>query len=143
MSKGTDFIRDWLDAANRGDLDALVGMCTPDVELSNPDGVFRGGDGVRANFKTVVDALSERQSEVRTVVEQGDTLAVEFTFRGRHTGPLDTPQGAVPPTGKIFALTMIAIFEFRDGKVAASRGQYDRMGLAAQLGLLPGAPAAS
>lgn len=29
------FVEQWLDAVARGDIDALVTMCTPDVEISN------------------------------------------------------------------------------------------------------------
>jgi steroid delta-isomerase-like uncharacterized protein len=140
MNKGTQFVRSWLDAYNRGDVEAMVGMCHADIELSNPDGTFRGADGVRVSFKPVVEATSQRRSEVRTVVEQGDLVVAEFVIHGTHTGPLVTPQGTVPPTDKTISLPIIGIFELRDGKLAAARAQYDRMALAAQLGLLP-APA--
>lgn len=140
MSKGTEFVNKWLDAINRGDLDALVAMCQPDVELSNPDGRWHGVSGVRNMFEPLTHALSERESQVTNVVESGDTVVAEFTVGGRHTGPLATPQGAVPPTGKIISFPMIGVFELRDGKLISSRGQYDRLAMATQLGLL-GTPA--
>lgn len=140
MSKGAEFVNQWLDAVNRGDLDALVAMCQPDVKLSNPDGVFRGGEGVRAAFKPVIDATSERQSQVTNIVESGDTVVAEFIFRVKHTGPLATAMGVVPPTNKRGGLTIMAVYELRDGKLAASRGLYDRLDLMIQLGLVP-APA--
>jgi steroid delta-isomerase-like uncharacterized protein len=139
MSKGTEFVNNWLDAVNRGDLDMLVGMCQPDVELSNPDGVSRGAEGVRIMFKPIVDAFSERQSQVSNIVESGDTVVAEFVFSGKHTGPLASPQGAVPPTGKTISFPMIGIYQLRSGKLANSRGQYDRLAVVSQLGLL-GAP---
>ncbi len=140
MSKGTEFVNKWLDAVNRGDLDTLVGMCQPNVELSNPDGVWRGTEGVRTMFQPLIEAISDRGAQVTNVVESGDTVVAEFVVSGRHTGPLATPQGAVPPTGKTVRLPMIAIYELRDGKLINSRGQYDRLTLMSQLGLI-GAPA--
>jgi steroid delta-isomerase-like uncharacterized protein len=140
MSKGTEFVNTWLDAVNRGDLEALVGMCQPDVELSNPDGVFRGHEGVRAAFKPVIDATSERQSQVTNIVESGDAVVAEFIFRVKHTGPLATAMGVVPPTNKSGGIAIMAVYELRDGKLAASRGLYDRLDLMTQLGLVP-APA--
>jgi len=136
MSKGTEFVNKWLDAVNRGDLETLVGMCQPDVELSNPDGIWRGAEGVRTMFKPLIDALSERGAQVTNIVESGDTVVAEFTVSGRHTGPLATPQGAVPPTGTTITLPMIGIFELREAKLINSRGQYDRLAFATQLGLL-------
>jgi ketosteroid isomerase-like protein len=109
VSQGTEFVRDWLGAYNRGDVEALVGICHADVDLFHPDGRFQGPEGVRANFNPAIEATSERSSEVRTIVGQGDTVVAEF----------------------------VTIFELRDGKLAASRGQFDRMTLAAHLGHLP------
>jgi steroid delta-isomerase-like uncharacterized protein len=143
MSRGTEFVRSWLEAYNRGDVEALVEMCHADVELCNPDGTFRGADGVRANFKPVIEATSERSTEVRAVVEESDTVVAEFVIKGRHTRALVTSQGTIPPTGKPLSLPMIGIFELREGKLASSRAQFDRMALAAQLGLLPGPVTAS
>ncbi len=142
MSKGTEFVNKWLDAVNRGDLDAVVGMCHPDVDLSNPDGVFRGHEGVRTLFGAIIDATSEREYEVSNIVESGDTVVAEFVFRAKNTGPFATPQAALPATNKTFSLPTIAIYDLRDGKLANSRGQYDRLTLMTQLGLVP-APAAA
>lgn len=140
MSKGTDFVNNWMDAVNRGDLQTLIDMCQPDVEFSNPDGSFRGAEGVVAAFKPVIDASSERTVQITNLVESGDTVVVEFVFGLRHTGPLATPMGVVPATNKIGSLPMIGVYELRDGKLARSRGQYDRLSIVTQLGLL-GAPA--
>jgi steroid delta-isomerase-like uncharacterized protein len=139
MSKGTDFVNKWMDAVNRGDLETLVDMCHPDAVHSNPDGTFRGAQGVRDLFKPMLDATSDREVQINNVVESGDTIVVEFVFRVRHTGPFVTPQGIVPPTGKSGSVTSIAVYELREGKLAGSRGMYDRLELMSQLGLL-GAP---
>ncbi len=104
------------------------------------DGVFRGYERVRALFKALIDATSEREYEVSNIVESGDAVVVEFIFRGKNTGPFVTPQSTIPATYKNFSLPTIAVYDLRDGKLANSRGQYDRLSLMAQLGLLP-APA--
>jgi steroid delta-isomerase-like uncharacterized protein len=142
MSKATDFVNRWMDAVNRGDLEALVDMCHSDAVHSNPNGTFRGAQGVRDLFKPVIDLSSERGVQINNVIEAGDTVVVEFVFQFRNTGPMVTPEGTVPPTGRSVRLPSISIYELRDGKVAASRGMYDRLDLITQLGLM-GAPAHS
>ena len=83
-------------------------------------------------------SMSRYEHEKRTrAANRTDGRGAEFVIIGRHTGALATPGGAVLPTGKIVSLPMIGIFELRDGKLATTRGQFDRMTLAAQLGLLP------
>jgi steroid delta-isomerase-like uncharacterized protein len=137
MSKGTDFVRNWFEAFNRGDLEAMVAMCHPDVELSNSDGSYRGHDGVRAAFKPILDSGSEWDTRVNNVIDAGDTVVAEFVLRGRHTKPLVTSAATIPPTNKMIDLPSIGIYELRDGKLAASRGAFDRMTLLVQLGLMP------
>jgi predicted ester cyclase len=63
---------------------------------------------------------------------------VEFIFRFKNTGAVPTPQGTVPATGKSVTLSNVGVYELRDGKLAASRGMYDRLSLIGQLGLMPG-----
>jgi steroid delta-isomerase-like uncharacterized protein len=140
MSKGTEFVNKWMDAVNRGDLDALVNMCHPDAVHGNGGETYRGGQGVRDLFKPIIDATSEREVHINNVIESGDTVVVEFVFRFKNTAPLVTPQATIPPTGKIVSLASISVYELRDGKLAGSRGMYDRLDLMTQLGLI-GAPA--
>ena len=142
MTKGTDFVNKWMDAVNRGDVDALVAMCQPDAVHTNVDGTFRGAQGVRDLFQPMFDAMSEREVHINNVIEAGDTIVVEFVFRSRNTGAVVTPQGTIPATGKTASLSSVGIYELRDGKLAGSRGMYDRLSLITQLGLM-GAPTRS
>jgi len=56
---------------------------------------------------------------------------------GTHTGPLATPQGEVPPTGRTLQLPICLGFEVAAGRITSNHAYYDQMTLAAQLGLLP------
>lgn len=136
MSKGTDFVRNWFEVLNRGDVEAAVSMCHPDVEFKNPEGAYRGHDGVRTYFK-FLDAGSDWDMKVTNIIEEADTVVAEFVMRGRHTKPWITPQGTIPPTNRSIELPAIGVWQLRDGKLAESRGEFDRMTLLAQLGLLP------
>lgn len=138
MSKGTDFVNQWMAAVNRGDLDALVEMSQPDSVHVSSDETFRGAQGVRDLFKPMLDMSSEREVQITNVVESGDTIVVEFIFRFKNTGAVPTPQGPVPATGKSVTLSSIGVYELRNGKLAGSRGMYDRLSLIGQLGLIPG-----
>jgi len=140
MSKGTDFVNKWMNAVNRGDLDALVGMCHQNAVHTNGGETYRGAQGVLDLFKPIIDASSEREVQINHVTESADTVVVEFVFRFKNTGPFVTPQGTLPHTGKSVSLASIGIYELRDGKLAGSRGMFDRLDLMTQLGLVP-APA--
>ncbi len=65
----------------------------------------------------------------------GDTVILEKTWTGTHTGPLITPDGMVEATGKSFSMRAISVIVVRDGKVALSRQYFDLNTMLSQLGL--------
>ena len=67
----------------------------------------------------------------------GDAVFVEGVRSGTHTGPLATPEGELPATGRRVASRFVVVAAVRDGRIAASRNYHDRLDFLAQLGLLP------
>ena len=65
----------------------------------------------------------------------GTRLALRWRMSGTHTGLLDPPGFAA--TGKAFEIDGVDFWTVRDGLVADCRAEYDSMGLATQLGLMP------
>jgi predicted ester cyclase len=75
--------------------------------------------------------------EVTTVIASGDQAVMEGVYAGTNTGPLATPQGELPPTGRPLALPLCELCEVVAGRIAVLRVYYDQMAFAAQMGLLP------
>jgi predicted ester cyclase len=69
--------------------------------------------------------------------EERRRMTEKRTCKGTHTGPLASPQGMVPPTGRTLALRFCEIFEVEAGRIATHRTYYDQMEFAQQLGLIP------
>jgi ketosteroid isomerase-like protein len=61
----------------------------------------------------------------------------EGIFSGTHTGPLATPAGDVPPTGKPLRLAFADVFVIRDGLIVEHHIYYDQVAFLTQLGLMP------
>ena len=73
------------------------------------------------------------------MIEQGDTIATEWTWVATNTGPLVMPNGTeVPGTGKRVETKGMDLAQVRDGKLAVYHMYFDNMAVAGQLGLLPG-----
>jgi steroid delta-isomerase-like uncharacterized protein len=62
------------------------------------------------------------------------TVVLEVTWQGTHKGPLQTPKGPIPPTGKRIELRACAIFEFSGEKARTQRHYFDMTTLLQQLG---------
>ena len=126
--------RDWSHAAD---------VLSPDVETTSPGvGTMTGLEPFIGFAKGFVVALPDSRLEADSFTVEGNRVVVEGRYTGTHTGPLMTPQGEVPPSGRTLNLPYADVFEIEAGRIVRHRTYYDQMDFAQQLGLLP-EPAAS
>jgi steroid delta-isomerase-like uncharacterized protein len=125
------------EAWNRRDFDTLANLTDPDGEIVvvGSGATFRGVEGAHQYSKMWADAFPDGSITVDRCIAAGETVVVEFTGRGTHTGDLVTQMGAFPATGKSITLQMCDVYEFRDGKVHSQHNYMDSGSLTAQLGL--------
>jgi len=64
----------------------------------------------------VMQSALERP-EVLAVTDAGSSVAVAFRLAGRQIGPLDTPVGRLPPTGRRIDLRVIDVLTLADGRI--------------------------
>lgn len=98
---------------------------------------FRGPEGVRQYNRAWADGFPDAQLAIDRLVRSGDTVVVEYTSRGTHTGPLANEAGTLAPTGRSVTLQFCDVLEFVDGKLRCRRSYYDTGALLTQLGLIP------
>lgn len=103
-----------------GDGDAIRSLCTDDFELLEGSGMpfagtYRGAEGFLTFLGVFNDVFEiERLDPVRHYgSEDPDRMAVEFELKGIHR-----------PTGEAFETSLIELWTFRDGKVAAIKPHY-------------------
>lgn len=109
-----------------------------------PDAVF-DGPGMRlqgrAQIREFVESFHQTFPDVthridRLLVAGGDALVMEGVFSGTQAGPLRTPAGDVPPTGKRVEVREAQLTTVGRGGLAAHFSTYfDRLEMMAQLGL--------
>jgi len=123
---------------NAGDVEGLVNLHTEDATLVTPFGTAQGRAAIREQWSRDKVSFPDCAVTIDVSVEQGDTVAGEWTWAGTHTGPLVLPGGTeVPATGKRVEVKGMELMRMRDGKVAVHHGYWDNMAVAGQLGLLP------
>ncbi len=85
-------------------------------------------------------AFPDAKGTIDNAFASGDTVAMEITWRGTQTGPLEGPMGTIPATGKPVTVKAVQIVKVEGGKAKEVRHYFDLMGMMAQLGVVP-APA--
>jgi steroid delta-isomerase-like uncharacterized protein len=121
-------------ALKSGDLAELDQVIAPDAVDHNPvPGMKQGLEGIKAAFGEVRVAFPDLVVTVEDAIAEGDKAACRLSQRATHRG---TFQG-VPATGKQVTQTGIDILRFADGKLVERWGEFDSLGLLAQIGLVP------
>jgi predicted ester cyclase len=82
-------------------------------------------------------AFPDLKHQILTTVQPGDAVAAEARFTATHTGPLASPNGDIPPTGKPVTLDYVDVARFADGRITSEHIYFDQVAFLSQLGLLP------
>ena len=130
-------------ALNNRDMEAYLANQRPDVEFLLPGGVvLRGREQVRQYTESLWGAFPDGTLAFGDQVFSDDAAATEVVFTGTHRGPVLTPNGSVPPTGRRVTLRSASILRIKDGLIASEHVYLDQLDLMTQLGLLPAATSA-
>jgi predicted ester cyclase len=142
MGKLRELVDIHYQGVSTGDLDLAMSVFDGDVVTIDPGaGRMDGIEAMRALGEAFLAGFPDgRLILERVAAETDDTIVVQGTFAGTHTGVLAGPAGELPPTGRELRLPYCDIFVARDGRFVEHSMYYDQMTLLGQLGLV-GAPA--
>lgn len=142
MGSSKELLKHVEELYNSHDLDALAGAYAEDAVMNVPesDGPVRGRNAIRELFAEQFIEFPDGRMSAEIVVEQGDTVAEEFSYTGTNTGPLTAPDGrTLPATGKRIEMKGIELLQLRDSKIVRHDVFHDS---ALELGLVSVAPTA-
>jgi predicted ester cyclase len=121
---------------NKGNLPALDGLYASNF-MEHQDGfVPPNAEGVKGAIVSLRTPFPDLKLTIEDIIASGDKTWARITACGTHQAPF---MGR-PPMGKSFAITVIDICRFENGKIVEHWGVADRLSLMAQLGLLPRPP---
>jgi len=129
----------WMEAVYTGDVSIVDELAAEEVAISYPvfqqifgTPTLRGNEAVQRFSERFVTRWSEGKITFDEVIEEGNRVALMWTFEARNIGPLGDDK---PPTNKIHSWGGITIIRFNDdGKVTAEIGEESGPGPAARLG---------
>ncbi len=129
----------FLNAFKNSDWDALRATMA-DNSVYEEYGTQRrieGADAITDVYKAWKTAMPDVQGTIQKVTTSGDSAMIELVWEGTHTGPLETPDGTIPASGKSQRTPGVFSVVVQDGVIAGSRNYFDMLTFLQQIGAAP------
>jgi ketosteroid isomerase-like protein len=132
----------YLEAMRRTDAhdhEGFLAMQADDAEWRVPGAEIHGKEELRAWMQPFWQGFSSYRHDLERVVESGNTVWAEGTWSGVNDGPLVTPDGEAPPTGRSvsFRFGMSVTGDLEAGLATSVNVYFDQLDFLMQLGLIP------
>jgi steroid delta-isomerase-like uncharacterized protein len=124
-------------AYNNKNWDKVKASITPDFvydEVATKRKV-QGFEQTVAFWKEWAQAFPDSKATFHGASSSGNSVVLEVTWNGTHQGPLQTPKGAIPATGKRIDIRACVVVEVAGEKVRQLRHYFDMATMLEQLGL--------
>ena len=125
-------------AYNEKHWDEATKALAPNVvyEETGTNQSLHGVSDVLAAWKGWAFAFPDSKATFDAVHVSGDdTVILEVTWRGTHTGPMGSPAGDIPATGKSIEVRTCQVIQIADGKTQRIHHYLDLATMMNQLGL--------
>jgi steroid delta-isomerase-like uncharacterized protein len=135
----TSIAKEWLEAFNRADWQRTKDYLAPN-SIYDEHGTQRhiqGSEAIIATYQSWKAAMPDVQGKVINTYQSGDKVALELTWEGTHTGPLETPSGTIPASGKSQKTPGVMTLEVSNGKIQKSSNYFDMLSFLQQIGAAP------
>ena len=138
----TDKIRlakEGVEAFSKGDWDRFKAPLNSDAvydEVATQRRV-QGPDAIVEAVKGWRKAFPDAKGTVTRAFESADTVGLEILWEGTQRGPLESPQGTIPPTGRSVRIPAAQVVSFRNEKISETKHYFDLMSMLAQIGAIP------
>jgi predicted ester cyclase len=100
----------------------------------------QGPEGAKEAVMQFRTAFPDLTLTVDDLLVEGDKVLTRWTAVGTHDGPLNNPQGQIPPTGKKGVVLGMTLNRVEDGKIIEAWDNFDTIGMLQQLGVIPPPP---
>lgn len=105
-------------AENPLDIEGFINLFGEDGYLTNVSaGKTYHGREVGDLVKSVAASFPDMHRKLDRFYIDGDVVVVELSLNGTHTGPLETPNGIIPASGKKIQVPCCDVWTVKGGKI--------------------------
>lgn len=135
MGQAREILDRLTSAVQAGDRSAVRALYAEDAVAESPEGRLVGCDAIADYLIGFSRAFPDLRFELIATLEVGDTAIDEGYAIGTNTGPLSTPDGELPATGRSIRVRECDVLTVRGGVGVEHRFYYDQLDFLTQLGL--------
>ena len=124
-----------VEAYNVGDWQRLKAPLAPDVVYHEVGSRrLQGADQLVQAYQGWKQAAPDGRGTITNAFAGGNSVALEVTWTGTHTGPLVGPGGTIPPSGKSWSVLGAQLITFQGDKIKGLRQYFNLLTLLQQIG---------
>jgi steroid delta-isomerase-like uncharacterized protein len=97
---------------------------------------LQGVDQVIECWEGWARALPDSKATIHGAMASGNTVCIEMTWHGKHTGPLELPTGPLAATNRSIEVRACQVFDMSGTKARTIRHYFDMSTLLQQLGVM-------
>jgi steroid delta-isomerase-like uncharacterized protein len=130
--------RENLEAYNAGDWQRLKASLATDVVYHDIGGQRRtqGADQLVETYQGWKKAGPDSKGTITNSLVSGNTVVFQLTWTGTQTGPLQTPDGSFPASGKTWNAPGAQVILIENEKIKELFQYYDALTILQQLGVV-------
>ena len=131
--------RDNVEAFNAGDWDRFKATLTADSleEEVATQRRLQGVGQIEESAQGWKQAFPDVKGTITNVLATGNTVTMQITWEGTHTGPLAGPAGTIPASGKRVTVRAANVITFAGEKIKENHNYFDLMTILQQIGAVP------
>ena len=98
---------------------------------------IQGPDEIIRVSQAWKQAFPDARGTITSTIASGDTVALEITWEGTQTGPLQAPTGTIPASGRRVRLPAVQVVKVEGGRARETRHYFNLLALLQQIGAAP------
>lgn len=128
-----------MEGLNRLDAAMVASLHTEDGVVESPfaGGIAEGREAIERVYEAFFKSFSTAEFRQEQLLIDGERVAILQHIHGTNKGGVL----GLPPTDRPFSISLVSLFEMRDGLIARERRIYDFTGMLLQVGAIKAKPA--
>jgi len=128
--------RENVEAYSSGNWEQLKASLSPDCVYDEigTQRKMKGADELVQAYQAWKQAIPDGKGTIKDTLVSGNKVAQEVVWTGTQSGPLPSPSGTIPPSGKPISVPGAQVITFEGDKIVELKQYFNLMTLLQQIG---------